>query len=453
MAPLLLYLLKANAVLALGAAAYFGLLRRLTFFQLNRAYLLLALLFAAVCPALPLPALFAATPSGPLALTVLGTAPPKVAAGTLAGAFDWQTPLLALYGTGVAVLLVRLLLQLLAMRRLHQAAAPSMAQGQPFRALAAPASPFSFWQTIYAHPAQHPAAELAAVLRHEQGHVRQWHTLDVLLAQLVLALAWCNPAAWALRRAVLDNLEYLADYHALRTGLDRRAYQYSLLRLSHGAAGPPLVSPFTFSTLKNRVAMMNTPASSAGQLVRYFVAGPLVLALSLSFAAQAQGVGPPPPLAATATGKLPANAAYHIDGKLSDLAAVGAVDATSMASMSIINERDHMRKAFGDVAGDAVIVVTTKANATLPAAIALNDKIARAAPAVAADRTEEPVAVSYLAAPALAYITQNYPGYRLTGVSRVTIAATKRVLYKAQIAVGRRPQDLLFDEKGQHVTE
>ena len=59
-ASVLLYLLKANAALLLVAAAYFGLLRRLTFFTLNRAYLLLALLFAAVCPALPVPALWPA---------------------------------------------------------------------------------------------------------------------------------------------------------------------------------------------------------------------------------------------------------------------------------------------------------------------------------------------------------------------------------------------------------
>ena len=53
----LLYLLKAHAVLLLFAAAYFGLLRPLTFFTLNRAYLAFALLFATVYPALPVPAL------------------------------------------------------------------------------------------------------------------------------------------------------------------------------------------------------------------------------------------------------------------------------------------------------------------------------------------------------------------------------------------------------------
>jgi hypothetical protein len=99
------------------------------------------------------------------------------------------------------------------------------------------------------------------------------------------ALFWLSPAAWLLRRAVLDNLEYLADAATLRTGLDRRAYQYCLLQLSRGTAGPALALPFTFFTLKNRVAMMNTPLSSRGQLARYFLAGPLLVLGALGYSA------------------------------------------------------------------------------------------------------------------------------------------------------------------------
>lgn len=310
MTPVLLYLLKANVALLLFAAAYFGLLRRLTFFQLNRFYLLFALVFSAAYPALPLPALFPAEAKVPVLFSVQATAVATGAATAPAAApVDWAAMSLLLYGGGVALLLSRLLMQLLSLWRVRRASRPALVSGQAVRTLAGAVSPFSFWQTIYLNPAQHPAAELAAVLRHEEVHVRQWHTLDVLLAQLALAAAWCNPATWLLRRALLDNLEYLADYAVLQTGLvDRQAYQYSLVRLSKAATGPTLVSHFTFPTLKNRVAMMNTPFSSTGQLARYFVAGPLVLAAALSFSAaqvqaqvQAQEAGPALPTKATVT--------------------------------------------------------------------------------------------------------------------------------------------------------
>lgn len=287
----LLYLLKAHAVLALFAAAYYGLLRRLTFFQLNRAYLLFALLFAAVYPALPVPGLLPAeVPTAPAVDWVLTEAPMATTTEALPPPTtpgpNWPLLALGLYASGVAVLLGRLLTQLLALarlrRRAHLATTPG---GVPYRQLPEPGDPFSFGRTIYLYPAQHTATELAVVLAHEQAHVRQGHTLDVLLAHVGRALFWPSPAAWLLRRAVLDNLEYLADAATLRTGLDRRAYQYCLLQLSRGTAGPALALPFTFFTLKNRVAMMNTPLSSRGQLARYFLAGPLVLLAALGYSA------------------------------------------------------------------------------------------------------------------------------------------------------------------------
>jgi hypothetical protein len=286
----LFYLLKAHAVLALFAVAYYGLLRRLTFFRLNRVYLLLALLFAAVYPALPIPGLLPAeVPAAPAVAWVLTEAPMAATMETTpptAPGPDWPLLALGLYLSGVAVLLGRLLVQLLALARLRRATHPATTPGGvPYRHLPGPGDPFSFGRTIYLYPAQHTAAELAVVVAHEQAHVRQGHTLDVLLAHVGTALFWPSPAAWLLRRAVLDNLEYLADAATLRTGLDRRAYQYCLLQLSRGTAGPALALPFTFFTLKNRVAMMNTPLSSRGQLARYFLAGPLVLLAALGYSA------------------------------------------------------------------------------------------------------------------------------------------------------------------------
>lgn len=380
-ASILLYLLKANLALVLFAGAYFGLLRRLTFFSLNRAYLLFTLLFAAVYPALPVPALLPPVATQPAAFAVVemsGMGPDAVA-GPAAPALDWAVVGLAAYAAGAAVLLVRLLVQLLSLWRLRRTSRPAVLSRQAVRTLPGEVSPFSFWQTIYLNPDQHPAPELAAVLRHEQVHVRQWHTLDVLLVQVALAAAWCNPAAWLLRRALLDNLEYLADHAALQTGLDRRAYQYSLLRLSQVAAGPALVSHFTFPTLKNRVAMMNTPFSSPGQLAHYFVAGPLVLGLALGASgARAQEARLAVPVAADATlAAKPANSLsrplVYVDGQRSDND-LDSFDDANIASISVYKGA-AARQVFGEAAAEKVIVLTTKANRNRPDVVAFNQQL------------------------------------------------------------------------------
>jgi hypothetical protein len=133
----LLYLLKANVVLALFAAAYYGLLRRLTFFQLNRAFLLLALLFAAVYPALPMPGLLPAeAPAGLPATWVLTESPAtSSAAGALPveRSFDWAALALVVYAAGAGLLLARLLVQLLGAWR--GCAAPSAQLLRPLACL------------------------------------------------------------------------------------------------------------------------------------------------------------------------------------------------------------------------------------------------------------------------------------------------------------------------------
>ncbi len=451
----LLYLLQAHAVLLLFAAGYFGLLRRLTFFTLNRAYLAFALLFAAGYPALPVPALWPAAP-GPAVAWALAALPAAATAPLPAPGPGWPALLLAGYAAGAALLLGRLLVQLLSLARLHRAARPAVAPGgTPYRRLTAPDGPFSFGRTIYLNPDQHPApAELAAVLRHEQAHVRQAHTLDVLLAQLALAFFWANPAAWLLRRAVLDNLEYLADQAALRTGLERRAYQYQLLRLRPGVGGPALVSPFSFLTLKNRVLMMNQPASARLQLLRYVVAGPLVVALALGYSAAQAQTAAPAPTATAADKPLPTDVVYYVDGKQVDVATVSALNPKEFESMNVL-QGPSAQALSGKAAGGKAILITTRANAKTPAVRAFNKKyngVSFVAPAVAPEPGSE-APISNVAAPALAYITKNYPDSRITGVTAMKNAETGQSNFRVEIAIGRRPQYLVFDARGQFVSK
>ncbi|MGI4740126.1 MAG: M56 family metallopeptidase [Janthinobacterium lividum] len=447
MAPTLLYLLKANAVLLLFAAAYYGLLRRLTFFTLNRAYLLLALLFAAVYPALPMPALL------PASLALLPTALVAPAAGRAVSGvaptpgFDWQNAGLLLYAAGTGLLLLRLLGQLLSLALVRRRARPTWVLGQPVRVLPGAGGPFSFGRTIYLseQTLTDPVA-LPPALRHEQAHVRQLHTLDVLLTQLATALAWLNPAAWLLRRAVLDNLEYLADHAALRTGLDRRAYQYSLLRQQPGGVpAPALAFHFSLLTLKNRITMLNQPASTSRQLGRYLLAAPLVVALALGYSCAQKAVAPVPSAAPKPSLD---DAAYYLDAQPSTKAAVYALNPNTIGSIDILKDSATIQRIF-DRAAPGVVVVTTKANEHAPAVLALREKADLAS---GYDRT--PAQASAVVPQALAYITAHYPDARLSGeVTELKQKATGTVKYQVQLVRGKRPFYVYFSPQGEFLGE
>jgi hypothetical protein len=450
MAAILLYLLKANGVLLLVAAAYYGLLRRLTFFGLNRAYLAGALLFAAVYPVLPVPALLPAATLLLPAASMLPAGPAVAADAVLPAATNWLAIGLAGYALGTALLLLRLLGQLLSLALVRRRSRPAVVLGQPVRVLAGAGGPFSFGCTIYlSEAALADAASLPAALRHEQAHVGQHHTLDVLLAQLATALAWANPAAWLLRRAVLDNLEYLADQAALRTGLDRRAYQYSLLRQQPGGVpAPALAFHFSFLTLKNRITMLNTPASTTRQLGRYLLAAPLVMALALGYSGvRAQTVTAVVQPAAI-HGTFPADALYYLDGQPSSKQAVESLPSSTKFSMDVIqDEPATLKRVFGNTTATTAIIVTTEANDNSPAVRALADKAN-----LGSGYLHTPAQVNALVPKALAYITQHYPDSRLSGeVVEMKRKTTGAVTYQVQLVTGRRPFYVYFTPQGDFV--
>jgi hypothetical protein len=61
--------------------------------------------------------------------------------------------------------------------------------------------PFSFLNTIVfpTHLYRSEAYEL--MLTHEKIHVKQWHSLDILLTNFLLVMAWWNPFLWVYRKS------------------------------------------------------------------------------------------------------------------------------------------------------------------------------------------------------------------------------------------------------------
>ncbi|GAB2461089.1 hypothetical protein GCM10011375_11950 [Hymenobacter qilianensis] len=319
-----------------------------------------------------------------------------------------------------------------------------MVKGVLVRCLPGANSPFSFGPFIYLNPEQYPAAELPAILHHEQVHVRQWHTLDVLLAQLGQVLGWFNPAAWCLGRAMQENLEFLTDDAVLRAGVVApKEYQYSLLRLSGLASGASLANHFTLLTLKNRIAMMNKPSSARAHLAQYALVLPLAAAL---FAFTTLRAGQPVS-SNSATVKV-GGVKYYLDGQPTVQSAVEKLNTTPDAIANVQVLKGEAAQALTKAAASGVVAVTTKGNERLPAVEMLNAKIIKLLPEADTKPEEKVVPISNLHPDALAYITQHFPGHRLVELLEVKESGASEVRYKAVIAMGRRPKYVVFDTQG-----
>ncbi|MBV8252864.1 MAG: hypothetical protein JO154_09695 [Chitinophaga sp.] len=290
---MLMYLLKANVALTLCFLAYRLGLRRLTFYTLNRIFLLIGIVVAAIFPLIDINPFVAKHDQITQVLVYM----PDWQQLRQAPTFNYWNLLVYAFWAGVAVMAIRLVIQLASMWRIHKTAVDDQIDGQQVKVLSSSVNPFSFFQNIYINPALHQPEELQDILRHEQVHVRQWHSLDVLLGEINNIFYWFNPGAWLMKSAIRENLEFITDRYLLRQGVDKKNYQYNLLKISGIPYATAIANNFNFSHLKNRIMMMNKRQSSTFQVVRYLVLGAMVggIVLSLNYskaASSARGLLP-----------------------------------------------------------------------------------------------------------------------------------------------------------------
>ena len=271
-------LLKINVALILCSLAYYFVLRRLTFYTLNRAFLLTGILFSSLYPFVDVSSFFQ---HQRIALPVIAQMP--VILEEVALGFDYWVFAKAVFWGGVVLMAGRTLVRLYSLYRVHQNSTPGTVRQHQVRILQGEVSTFSFWKNIYINPELHTPDELDSVLAHEYIHVKQLHTVDILLAELTTIFYWFNPGVWYIRKAVKENVEFITDQKILQSGRDRKAYQYSMLSSSNFGQPSALMNNFNITGIKRRIIMMNRRRSSQFQLVRYVVLLPVVFLLTTAF--------------------------------------------------------------------------------------------------------------------------------------------------------------------------
>lgn len=198
---------------------------------------------------------------------------------------DWKTLLLQTVGFAywgmVIVLAIRFFIQLAGIIRLAFRCQKAKIGNTNVHLLRQASGPFSFFHWIFIHPTSHTEDELSEILTHEQTHANQWHSIDVLVSEIVCIFCWFNPFAWLMKREIRTNLEYLADNRVLETGHDSKAYQYHLLGLSHHKAAATIYNSFNVLPLKKRIKMMNKKRTREIGRTKYLMFLPLAALLMI----------------------------------------------------------------------------------------------------------------------------------------------------------------------------
>lgn len=270
----MIYLLQVNLGIILFYALYKLICTRDTLFNSRRLILLLSLILPFIIPLIDIRE-WMETRDSLVMLTNFdySTTIPEIVVGTAGTEPGNQVFVISewiknIYIAGILALSVRLIVQVISLYLIILRTPEKTVNGIRIKCMKDKSGPFSFFNWIFLNPDNVKEEEMNEILTHEMAHVRQRHSIDVIISELVNICCWINPFAWLMKREVRLNLEFLADRKVMDAGFATKSYQYHLLGLTYNHKYG-LSNNFNFSHLKQRIIMMNKKKTNGAGHIKY----------------------------------------------------------------------------------------------------------------------------------------------------------------------------------------
>lgn len=285
------YLIEVTFCWLLFYALYHLLLRKETFFHLNRFYLLSTLFLGLVLPVLDY-SIFTVNQTETLKMSVepivvgvqsIENNIEEIVVTPIGSDFTFLHVLIPLYWLGMGIFLLRFLVGVFKIKSIY-----SISSTEPHSNYIKVNTPhihlpFSFFNLLFwSTDLDLEKEEADKILKHELVHIYQWHSLDVVFLQILQVLFWCSPLIYFYNRSLRNVHEYLADDEVIQS-TSRNYYGRLLIKQSANGHQLALANNFIHSQLKNRIAMMTKNKSRKTFLAKYFFAFPIAVLLFFTF--------------------------------------------------------------------------------------------------------------------------------------------------------------------------
>jgi hypothetical protein len=287
METLFLYLLKSSGLIAMFYLAYHFMVRKETFFNGNRWFLISGLLTSLLLP------FYSIT-------KIVYVERPKIALEELVATANISGPIIETnlpqndsldyfqlaalgYGIVVLLLLIKVIVDLISLTKLLRNKEVVKLENYSLIDLKEEIAPFSFFNYIVYNSSLYSQIELENILQHEKVHSQQKHSFDLLMAKFFCIVFWFNPFVWLYKKSIIQNLEYIADSKAVLHIEDKTSYQKALLKVTSSQNCFPLANHFYQSLIKKRIIMLNQNQSRKRNLWKYTIVIPSLTAFIFLF--------------------------------------------------------------------------------------------------------------------------------------------------------------------------
>ncbi|NNL82095.1 MAG: hypothetical protein HKP28_01810, partial [Winogradskyella sp.] len=278
------YLLKASLLILIFYGFYKLFLQNETFFSHIRWFLLGGLILSLVIPLITIPIYVEA-----LEPAAIISVPNNITQGittTTSSSLNWGEILSWAYSLVALALLVKLVIEFVSLLTLLRTDPLITDESLKIVKTSKDTPPFSFFRTIVVNPEQFSDTDLDYILKHEEIHAKQWHSLDILLVKIITVLFWFNPIVWLYKKALVQNLEFIADDYATRKIDSKKDYQMLLLKASVPNQQFQLTTNFYNSLIKKRIIMLHKSKSQNVNTLKFVAILPVLALFLMSFSTE-----------------------------------------------------------------------------------------------------------------------------------------------------------------------
>jgi len=296
----LIYILKSTISISLLYLGFRMLMRKETFFKLNRALLLSAVVCSAIIPLLYLPQIIQPAIQNQWMPRLQNPEITQIAQSPLEGStqtftfpteqtktiireeFPWMKLLQTVYLAGILITLLILIHGIVSILILFRKAQFRQMDGFRLLIIDHEIPPFSFGRFVIISQSDYDAHQ-QAILAHEQAHIRLKHFFDLALLETTKAFHWFNPVIYWLIRDMKEIHEFQADEYTLNIGIDATQYQILIIQKSVGSQRFALANSFNHCQIKKRITMMNKQKTSKARRWKMAIFLPLLALLLMAF--------------------------------------------------------------------------------------------------------------------------------------------------------------------------
>lgn len=283
METLFTYFIKVSVLVALFYLSYHFLLKRETFFSKNRLFLLLGLVTSVILPIVTITKTVWVEPvvfEEPFILSDF----PVMITEQQKTEINWSYIVAGFYLLGMLFFLVKFILSSLSLYKILHKSPITKQNGFKFIDSKNVKTPFSFFNYIAFDSSSFSEEELQNIITHEKVHSKQKHSFDIILSEIFSIVFWLNPFVWLYKKAIQQNLEFIADNKAVKTSENKVNYQKTLLKITLQSENQPaLANLFYQSLIKKRIIMLNKNQSKNRSLWKFTFILPILVVFVIQF--------------------------------------------------------------------------------------------------------------------------------------------------------------------------